>query len=108
MLLAMIVGGVLGALRVPAVLALAAVVFILILRAAIDVASGGNTASTASFRGYVQRQYHTGSEVPGSRHALAFTIVQIGGGLLVGAVGYGIGWLIEPSVNELVHRLAVA
>jgi uncharacterized membrane protein YfcA len=108
MLLAMIAGGVLGALGVPAVFALAAVFFLLILRGAIDVYGGGNPTSTASYRGYVQRQYHTGTEVPGGRHALAFVILQIGGGFLFGALGYGIGWLIEPSLNALVHTISVA
>jgi hypothetical protein len=106
MLLAMIAGAVLGAVGVPAVFALAAVFFLLILKAAIDVYGGGNPTSTASYKGYVQRQYQTGSEVPGSRHALAFAIVQIGGGFLVGATGYWIGWLIEPRVSELVRTIS--
>lgn len=107
MLLAMIAGAVLGALGVPAVLALAAIFFLLVLRAAIDVVAGGDPTSSASYRGYVQRQYQTGSEIPGRRHALGFAVVQIGGGFLVGAAGYGIGWLLEPSLNALAQTIGV-
>lgn len=105
MLLAMIAGGILGALGVPAVLAFAAIFFLLNLRAVINVYGGGHPTSISSYRTYPRRQYQMGTEVPSEGQALAFAILEIGGGFLFGVIGYGIGWLVEPRVDALVHTL---